>query len=206
MCDGSKIGTLCIINEQSKALDFNSAAETVFGYKYQGILGKNLLELTSPGRHIKTYKQNFDKLVKISQGKFIPHRVEIEVVHRDRREFIAEVSISKKSLLTNDSNGAVFVVFIRNLTERKLILAQIIQTSKFATLCEMAAWNSRRKISNGSIDPEYLNNKLELIEEQTTRATAIIDHMRMFGREAKESSEPVNPPNVVIKTLDLMGE
>jgi C4-dicarboxylate-specific signal transduction histidine kinase len=50
----------------------------------------------------------------------------------------------------------------------------------------MAAGNSRRKISKGTADLEYLNAKLERVEEQTLRAAAIIDHMRMFGREAKE--------------------
>jgi PAS domain S-box-containing protein len=107
--------------------------------------------------------------------------------------------------------------------ERKLAAAQIIQSSKLATLGEMAtsvahelnqplnvirmaAGNSRRKIFKGIIDPQYLNDKLERIEGQTARAAAIIDHMRMFGREAKENPEPIDPRNVVINALDLMGE
>jgi len=107
--------------------------------------------------------------------------------------------------------------------ERKESAAQIIQSSKLATLGEMstsvahelnqplnvirmAAGNSRRKIIKGTADPEYLNNKFKLIEEQTARAAAIIDHMRMFGREAKENPEPIDPRDVVTKALDLMGE
>jgi PAS domain S-box-containing protein len=107
--------------------------------------------------------------------------------------------------------------------ERKEASAQIIQSSKLATLGEMAtsvahelnqplnvirmaAGNSRRKISKGIAEPEYLNDKLKRIEEQTARAAAIIDHMRMFGREAKESPEPVDPRNVVMNALSLMGE
>jgi C4-dicarboxylate-specific signal transduction histidine kinase len=70
----------------------------------------------------------------------------------------------------------------------------------------MAAGNSRRKIIKGTADPEYLTNKLKRIEEQTARAAAIIDHMRMFGREAKENPEPIDPRDVVTKALDLMGE
>jgi C4-dicarboxylate-specific signal transduction histidine kinase len=70
----------------------------------------------------------------------------------------------------------------------------------------MAAGNSRRKIAKGIDTPEYLNDKLERIEAQTARAAAIIDHMRMFGREAKELPEPIDPRNVVTNALDLMGE
>jgi PAS domain S-box-containing protein len=107
--------------------------------------------------------------------------------------------------------------------ERKDATAQIIQTSKLATLGEMAtsvahelnqplniirmaAGNSRRKVSDGTIDHEYLSTKLERIEEQTARAAAIIDHMRMFGREAKEKPESIDPRKVVTNSLALMGE
>jgi phosphoglycerate-specific signal transduction histidine kinase len=46
----------------------------------------------------------------------------------------------------------------------------------------MAAGNSRRKISKGTANSEYLNDILDRIEDQTARAAAIIDDMRMFGR------------------------
>jgi signal transduction histidine kinase len=112
---------------------------------------------------------------------------------------------------------------IEQESERKVAAAQIIQTSKLATLGEMAtsvahelnqplnvirmaAGNSRRKISKGTADPEYLNDRLERIEEQTARAAVIIDHMRMFGRKASEDPTPVDPREVVTNALDLMGE
>jgi signal transduction histidine kinase len=107
--------------------------------------------------------------------------------------------------------------------EHKEDTAQIIQSSKLATLGEMAtsvahelnqplniirmaASNSRRSISEGTAGLEYLDNKLERIEAQSLRAAAIIDHMRMFGREAKEQPELIDPRKVVSNALDLMGE
>jgi C4-dicarboxylate-specific signal transduction histidine kinase len=73
-------------------------------------------------------------------------------------------------------------------------------------IIRMAAGNSRRKISKGTADLAYLNDKLSRIEEQTARASAIIDHMRMFGREAKEELAPINPRLAVMNGLGLMGE
>ncbi|MFT4712104.1 MAG: PAS domain S-box-containing protein [Candidatus Azotimanducaceae bacterium] len=107
--------------------------------------------------------------------------------------------------------------------ERREAAAQIIHASKLATRGEMAtsvahelnqplnvirmaAGSSRRKVAKGTADSEYLNDKLERIEEQTARAAVIIDHMRMFGREAKEYPELIDPRNVVANALDLMGE
>jgi signal transduction histidine kinase len=113
--------------------------------------------------------------------------------------------------------------FIIKDRERKEAAAQVIQASKLATLGEMstsvahelnqplnvirlAAGNSRRRISKGNADIQYLNDKLERIESQTVRATAIIDHMRMFGRKAHEKPELIDPRRVVTNTLELMGE
>lgn len=107
--------------------------------------------------------------------------------------------------------------------ERKEAEAQIIQASKLATLGEMAtsvahelnqplsvirmaAGNSRRKMTRGTADRAYLIEKLERIEEQTARAAKIIDHMRMFGRQAIEAPELVDPGRVVTSALSLMGE
>jgi C4-dicarboxylate-specific signal transduction histidine kinase len=70
----------------------------------------------------------------------------------------------------------------------------------------MAAGNIRRKLSKGIIDPQYLNDKLLRIEEQTARAATIIDHMRMFGREATELPESIDPRAVVVNALDLVSE
>ncbi|MGK0293650.1 MAG: C4-dicarboxylate-specific signal transduction histidine kinase, partial [Porticoccaceae bacterium] len=107
----------------------------------------------------------------------------------------------KKFMLLNSGTGIVIllfglgliIIFINKESERKAAAAQIIQATKLATLGEMAtsvahelnqplnvirmaAGNSRRRISKGTADPEYLNDKLKRIEEQTARAAAIIDH------------------------------
>jgi signal transduction histidine kinase len=123
----------------------------------------------------------------------------------------------------NDMSNKLSKALIEQERERKVSTAQVIQTSKLVTLGDMstsvahelnqplnvirlAAANSRRKISKGTTDPEYLNNKLVRIEEQTARAAAIIDHMRMFGREAQEVPKLIDPRNVVRNALALTGE
>ena len=107
--------------------------------------------------------------------------------------------------------------------ERKEATAQLIQASKLATLGEMAtsvahelnqplnvirmaAGNSLRRISKGTAEFEYLNDKLKRIDDQTMRAAAIIDHMRVFGRKANEEPEPIDPRTVITNALELMGE
>jgi len=213
---------IIVMDDHRRVLDFNAAAEATFGYKHQDIVGQDLLELIIPPRHCKAFKQSFEPFINTSQGPLIGQRAEIEARHQDGHEFPIEVAITKEKVLVDDSDGVTFVGFIRDISERKIAAAQIIQASKLATLGEMAtsvahelnqplsairmaAANSRLKISKGTADDTYLSNKLARIESQVTRAASIIDHMRMFGREAKERPLPVDPRNVVKNALDLMG-
>jgi PAS domain S-box-containing protein len=219
----SAFDAIIIIDDHGLVTDYNAAAEAIFGYKHQEAVGKDLAALIIPHRYREAHNQGLKVFLETGKGPLIGQRVEIEALHHDGHEFAAEVAIEKFNILTNDSSDSAFVGFIRDITKHKDAAAKLIQASKLSTLGEMAtsvahelnqplnvirmaAGNSRRKISKGTATYEYLNAKLERIEEQTARAAAIIDHMRMFGREANEELEPINARAVVTNALDLMGE
>ncbi len=219
----SAFDAIIIIDDHGLVTDYNAAAEAIFGYKYREAVGKDLAALIIPHRYREAHNQGLKAFLETGKGPLIGQRVEIEALHHDGHEFPAEVAIEKFNILTNDSSDSAFVGFIRDITERKDAAAKLIQASKLSTLGEMAtsvahelnqplnvirmaAGNSWRKISKGTATYEYLNAKLERIEEQTVRASAIIDHMRMFGREANEELEPINARAVVTNALSLMGE
>jgi len=119
--------------------------------------------------------------------------------------------------------GVGTIMVISDITAIKNSQAQVIQTSKLATLGEMAtsvahelnqplgvirmaSANMRRYLAKNQIEPDYMNEKLVRIENQTARASSIIDHMRMFGRKAEEKPQEINPEIAVNNALDLMRE
>ena len=213
---------IIVMDKNRRVINFNAAAEATFGHQNQNIVGQDVLDLIIATRHHAAFKQSFEPYINNNQGPLIDQRIEIAAQHQDGHEFPIEVSITKEKVLVGDSSGVTFVGFIRDISERKIAAAQVIQASKLATLGEMAtsvahelnqplsairmaAANSRRKISKGTINIQYLISKLERIESQSKRAASIIDHMRMFGREAKETPEPVDLRNAVKNALDLVG-
>lgn len=118
-------------------------------------------------------------------------------------------------------NGAV-VVF-RDVTKQQTLQAKLIQSSKMATLGEMATGvahelnqplnvirmaseNISRKLRKGEVDVDYVLGKLDRINAQTERASAIIDHMRIFGRPAETETSALHIPDVVENALSLIGE
>ena len=111
----------------------------------------------------------------------------------------------------------------QEIFERKAMQEQLIQSSKMATLGEMAtgvahelnqplhiirlaADNIVRKAQKGLADEEYLVGKLARITKQTERAAAIIDHMRVFGRKPSDIQEKVDPVAVVRSVVSMMGQ
>jgi signal transduction histidine kinase len=157
------------------------------------------------------------------------------VVRKLNQHEVLKADIFNKSLVFAGTVfwlGIWFAIMLSVVVSRRLTasnqavtaaFSQIIQASKLATMGEMAtsvahelnqplniirmaAGNSRRRISKGNIELEYLKDKLERIGKQTERAAAIIDHMRMFGRKADEDPEPIDVREVITNSLDLMGE
>ncbi|MFT6117446.1 MAG: PAS domain S-box-containing protein [Candidatus Azotimanducaceae bacterium] len=219
----SSFDAIIIINTQGAIVDFNAAAEELFGYQKQQIVGDDLANIVIPLRYREAHGQGLKVFLETGVGPLIGQRVEIEALHHDGHEFPVEIAIEKYDTVTGTETDAAFVGFIRDISQRKDAAAKLIQSSKLATLGEMAtsvahelnqplsvirmaAGNIRQRLSKGIVDPKYLSEKLLRIEEQTARAATIIDHMRMFGREAKEPAESIDPRNAVKRALDLMGE
>ncbi|MFT5548500.1 MAG: PAS domain S-box-containing protein [Candidatus Azotimanducaceae bacterium] len=216
------------IDVHGKVNEWNQQAVNITGFKKNDVMGRDLVAdfITDD------YKVSVNEvLAKALKGKETANfefplfsksgdRVDVLINSTTRRDASGEITgvVGVGQDITELNK-----VRAEQDIERKLASAQIIQSSKLATLGEMAtsvahelnqplnvirmaAGNCRRKIFKGIVDLKYISDKLERIEEQTARAAAIIDHMRMFGREAKECPEPIDPRNVVINALDLMGE
>ena len=197
--------------------EWNQRAELLTGFDKADVMGKDLVDGFITDDYKVSVKEVLDKALKGEETA--NYEFPLFTKSGDR------VDVLLNSTSRRDSGGNIIgVVGVgHDITELRHTQSQVIQASKQATLGEMAtsvahelnqplnvirmaAGNSRRKISKGTADPEYLNAKLERIEEQTARAAAIIDHMMMFGRKAEEKPGQIDPRQVVTNALDLMGE
>jgi PAS domain S-box-containing protein len=216
------------IDEQGNVNEWNQQAEKITGFTKQEVIGRDLVDnfITDD------YKLSVGEVLsKALQGDETAN-YEFPLFNRsgDRVDVLLNSTTRRDAL--GQIVGVVGVgqditelnkVRAEQENERKEAADQIIHASKLATLGEMstsvahelnqplsvirmAAGNIRRKLSKGIIDPQYLNDKLLRIEEQTARAAAIIVHMRMFGREATELPESIDPRAVVVNALDLVAE
>jgi len=195
---------------------FNKAGEKLLGIPREQVLGKTDYEL---------FDKNQAELFARSDQKALKSNFPIEI----EGEYIQTANgicilCTRKVMIQDENGNPKYVLGIsEDITERKQTQALLMQSSKMASLGEMAtgvahelnqplniirmaSGNLLRRIHKTSLDEEYLCNKLERIEEQTQRASTIIDHMRMFGRQPNHVLIKLDPREIVHSVLGLIGE
>ncbi|MEP4149446.1 MAG: ATP-binding protein [Halioglobus sp.] len=160
----------------------------------------------------QTYRAYYDSELNVPE-------VEYRIIHKSGETR----HVVQHYMLLEQSEFDRAIVTIQDVTERKNAEAQLVQSSKLITLGEMsagvahelnqplnvivlAAENTVHKLSQGPLDESYLKDKLERIVSQAHRASTIIDHLRKFGREAKEEFYEVDLREAALGSLSLMGE
>ena len=85
----------CIITMDHEGMitSFNAAAERVFGYRSQEIVGRPLAEMIIPPTYREQHKRGLMNYLKKGTGPLIGKRIEINALRCDGQEFPAELSV-----------------------------------------------------------------------------------------------------------------
>ncbi len=106
----------CIISmdENGIVLEFNPAAENIFGYKRSEAIGQEMAALIIPQRFRDHHRKGLAQYQLTGQGKIIDKRLELSALHKDGSEFPIELTVTKIS-----SHPSIFTGFIRDITDKK---------------------------------------------------------------------------------------
>ncbi|HSI44430.1 MAG TPA: EAL domain-containing protein [Methylotenera sp.] len=114
MVDGA-LDAILTINEKGQLVEFNPAAERIFGYKKSDVMGKTLAEVIIPpslrAQHTTKHKQYVETGVK----HIFDRRIEITGMRSDGSEFPIELTLT--ALKDNDLN--LVTGFIRDISQQK---------------------------------------------------------------------------------------
>ena len=182
-----------LVHTQGIVIFSNSAADALFKVSpLLPLVGRRLVDLIHP--------EDAERARLILDSTERVGAVEERLARLDGSYFTAEVTSAP--IIFHGVHARQVV--IRDITERKQVHAQLVQTAKLATLGEMAAGmthelsqptNIIRMAAEGALmligrdkaEPAYLNKQFNLVASQAARMAEIIDHIRIFSR--KESGE-----------------
>ena len=106
----------CIImmDAEGTVLEFNPAAERVFGYARNEAVGRELASLIIPPAVRDRHRQGLAHFLKTGEGPVIGKRLEVAAVRADGTEILVELAITALRL----SGGPIFTAYLRDITER----------------------------------------------------------------------------------------
>ena len=100
-------------DHRGRILEFNSAAERMFGYSRQEAVGQSFAELMLPASLRDTQKRWLARYLATGDESLLGRRVELPARRKDRSEFPAELTVNR----VDQDGPPVFTSFIRDVTE-----------------------------------------------------------------------------------------
>ena len=123
-----------ILNDMGQVIEWNPAAETIFGYSREEMLGRDVHEVLTPERYRVAYRQAWPRFRETGQGAAISKMLELIALRRDGREFPIELSLSAYQ----QESAWQAVGLVRDITERKKAeIRQHVEASRARALLEL---------------------------------------------------------------------
>jgi diguanylate cyclase (GGDEF)-like protein/PAS domain S-box-containing protein len=110
------LDAIVTMDASGRVVEFNPAAEEIFGYSKTEAAGRRLEELILAPAQRPAYRDTLARFAGIGKGRPAGRRIEVSVLRADGTEFPAELSINP---VRRAGAAPLFVGFARDITERR---------------------------------------------------------------------------------------
>ena len=125
---------LIMMDSKGNISFWNEAAERIFGYQKQEVIGEELHRILVPQRYRDTFDKAFERFMLTGQGPAIGKTLELSALKKSGNEFPIELSLSALQL-----KGEWHALgIIRDISERKLAEKERVHKQKLQGVLEMA--------------------------------------------------------------------
>lgn len=194
------------IDEEHRVVIFNKAAEKIFGYSRQEVIGQDLGAILSPECE-QGHKEAVARFLKTQTPRLIGHQTEFMSRRKNGEWFPLSISFSVSEV----DGRFYFTGIIRDLSETKALEEQVIRSERLAALGQLVAEITHeiknplvmiggfaRQLQRAVSDEKSLS-KLKIITEEVGRLEKLIQELREIYRP-----QPLALQEVDLNTL--LGE
>lgn len=121
------------IDEAGRIIDWNRAAEHVFGWPRDEAMGQPLTELIIPPEHRRPHSEGIQRFLRDGSAEIFGRRVETLALRRNGEVFDAELSVWP----VRTASGYTFSSFVRDISRRKAAARALAESeAKYRTVVE----------------------------------------------------------------------
>jgi PAS domain S-box-containing protein len=122
------------IGVDSVITDWNEKATELFGWSRDEALGMRLTDAIIPERYREAHETGLMRFVASGVGPAMFNRIEVEAINRQDQEFPVELTIWP----IETPSGYIFNAFLRDITARRQLEAQLNQAQKMEAIGQLA--------------------------------------------------------------------
>jgi PAS domain S-box-containing protein len=111
----SALDAVITMNHRGEVVEFNRAAERIFGYRASEAIGREMAELIVPPSLRERHRRGFARYLRTEAPTLLDTRLEITALRADGSEFPVELTITRVPL----PGSPTFTGYVRDITERR---------------------------------------------------------------------------------------
>jgi PAS domain S-box-containing protein len=111
----SALDCIVTVDHEMRVTEFNPAAEHVFGYRRQDVVGKPLAEVIIPPSLREQHRRGYARYRATGVSTMLGRRIELTAMRADGGEFPVELAIARNPLAGLPS----FAAYLRDITDRR---------------------------------------------------------------------------------------
>ena len=201
------------IDQKQKVLFFNKAAEKIFGYSREEVLGRDLDVIMSPNCS-RDHHRAVARYIETGVPRRIGHHTEIMAFRKNGEIFPADISFS----ISRADGRLYFTAIVRDLTETKALQERINRSERLAALGQVVAEISHeiknplmmiggfaRQLVKESRDEKSLT-KLNIIVNEVQRLESLLKEMRDFYLPRPLDRKEIDVNALLKEVHDLIKE
>ncbi len=109
------LNAIVIVDKEGAIIEWNPAAETMFGRTREEVLGQEWAEIMVPPELRQKHRASLARHLLTGESHIVGQRVEISAMRADGSEFPVELSIARH----DDEDGPIFLASLRDITDRR---------------------------------------------------------------------------------------
>ncbi|GAA3862787.1 ATP-binding protein [Celeribacter arenosi] len=133
----TSIDAVLVVGKSGRVIDYNGAAERIFGYSRSEAIGVDIAELIIPDHLRELHEAGMHRYLSTGQKRVVGKGlVRLEAKHKDGTLFPVELSINAAT--SRESGGEFFVSYIRDISQRAAEESELIEARDRAVAGEHA--------------------------------------------------------------------